>query len=320
MAATDETAVPSSRQSTRCGIVALIGRPNVGKSTLLNALLGQKLSIVSPRPQTTRNTIRGILTTDRTQVVFADTPGMQRRRDPLNRFMNQQALEGMHGVDCVVLVTEVDVAHGPDSCALHQDDRWVLNRIPQQGSNQNSPDLIIVVNKVDRLKSRDVLLPLLERWQAEGYSCLVPMSAKNSDGVDRVLTEIVARMPVGPHLYPPDTLTDRAERFVVAELIREQVFNRCRQELPYAVAVEIEAFEERHSRDDVVIDAVIHVEREGQKAIIIGKKGEMLGAIGAAARQQVGVLLDCLVHLRLRVHVERDWTRFAATRRRFGYD
>jgi len=313
--------------TTQAGFVAIVGRPNVGKSTLLNALIGTKIAIVSPRPQTTRNRILGVRTTGAVQAVYLDTPGIHRDRKNLNRFMVQEALASVDGVDCVLLVTEVDPrlleraadGHPP---GLHPDDAYVLQQVRSHLRAPKAAEqaLVIVVNKVDLVRDRGRILPLLASWSDAGFDRIVPISAKNGVGVDRLVTEIHAALPTGPHLYPTETLTDRAERFIAEELIREQVFARCRQELPYAAAVVVERFTERAEAGDVVIEAVIHVERDGQKAILIGKRGSMIKAIGTAAREEIGRLLGCTVHLTLSVHVQEDWTRSPAARRRFGYE
>jgi GTP-binding protein Era len=312
---------------TRSGFVALIGRPNVGKSTLLNAILGEKLAIVSPRPQTTRNRILGVLTRDNVQLTLLDTPGIHRRRNTINRYMVQQAIDALADVDLVVLVTEVSPKHLPDipasssslpaAASLHPEDGYVLEQIKQH--NPSAP-ILVVINKVDLVKDPAALLPLIERWQKQGYDDIVPISALKENGVERVLDEMCSRLPVGEHLYPEDMLTDRAERFLVAELIREQVFLQCQQEIPYATAIDVERFEERAERSEILIQARIYVERDGQKAIVIGQRGARIKEVGSKAREEISRLLGCNVHLLLEVQVARDWTRVPGQRRRFGYE
>ncbi|MCB9558682.1 MAG: GTPase Era [Deltaproteobacteria bacterium] len=303
--------------STRAGFCTLFGRPNVGKSTLLNALLGSKVAIVSHRPQTTRNRILGVRTEGDDQLVVIDTPGVHRRRANLNRFMVQEALGSLAGIDTAVLVTEV----ARDAAAIHAEDRYALELLSTHLAEDQvqRQQIVVVVNKIDRLTDKRLLLPLIEAWHAQGLQRIVPISALQKDGIDALWREITSTLPHGPHLYAQDMLTDRAERFLAAELVREQVFHRCRQELPHAVAVEVEAFDERKD-GEVAISALIHVERESQKAIVIGKGGTMIKAIGEAARAAIGELLGCTVHLRLQVHVEPDWTHNPASRRRFGYE
>ncbi len=306
----------------RAGSAVIVGRPNVGKSTLLNRILGEKIAIVSHHPQTTRNRVLGVRTLGGNQLVLIDTPGIHRKRANLNRFMVQEALESLHGVDCVVLMTEVassleEVAAEEVRPVLHPEDMYVLEQIQLQ---EVSAPVVVAINKIDRLQDRRKLLPLMAGWHERGFEALVPIAARDGDGVDALLDEVIARLPEGPFLYPEDMLTDRAERFLAAELIREQVFERCRQEIPYSTAVEVIRFEDRPERKDVRLEAVIHVERESQKAILIGKGGASIKAIGTAAREQIGRLLDCKVHLQLTVHVETNWTRSPTARRRLGYD
>jgi GTP-binding protein Era len=299
-------------------MIAIVGRPNVGKSTLLNAFLGMKLAIVSRRPQTTRNRILGVRTIETDQLVFVDTPGIHRRRSNINRFIVQQALEGVVGVDCIVLVTEVlGPRQAVKETSLHADDHYVLGEVLKIARDV---PLVVAINKIDRLKDRQMLLPVIDRWQQAGYHCIVPVSANQEDGLDRLLRELRERLPAGPHLFPEEMLTDQAERFIAAEFIREQVFVQSREEVPYSTAVEIERFEERMEQADVVIEAAIYVERESQKAILIGHRGGRVKEIGSRARQQIGELLDCPVHLQLTVRVADDWTKNPAERRRFGYE
>jgi GTP-binding protein Era len=315
-------------QQGAVGVAAIVGRPNVGKSTLLNALLGQKIAIVSPRPQTTRNRILGVRTWDGNQLVLVDTPGIHRRRANLNRFMVREAIESLHGVDCVLLLTEIAPPRGEGGPeALDPEDAYVLEQVQEQlarpdagAARELAGRVIVVLNKLDRLRDRRPLLPLMAGWRDRGFEALVPISALTGEGIPALLEEIVLRLPRGPQLYPDDMLTDRSERFLCGELIREQVFQRAGQEVPYSVAVEIERFEERPERGDVMIEAIIHAERESQKAILVGKGGQQIKAIGTAARNEISRLLACKVHLRLTVHVERNWTHSPGARRKLGYD
>jgi GTP-binding protein Era len=295
----------------------------VGKSTLLNRILGDKLAIVSPRPQTTRNRILGIRTYDgRDQLMLLDTPGIHRRRGQLNRFMVKEALDSLEQVDCILLLTEVSGrpagSAGEDPGArLHPGDSFVLDQVRRR---EAGAPLVVVINKIDRLRDRGTLLPLMAAWGQRGFPHVVPISALRGDGTGRLVELVRGLLPAGPLLFPEEMLTDRAERFLVAEMIREQVFLRCRQELPYATAVEIERFDERPGRGDVMIEAAVIAERESQKPMLIGKGGAMIRDIGSAARAQIARLLGCEVHLRLRVRVEPGWTRSPASRRRLGYE
>ena len=304
--------------STQAGFCAIVGRPNVGKSTLVNALVGEKISIVSKRPQTTRNRILAIRTDGPSQLVLVDTPGIHRSRSQINRFLNREAIDALCGVDLVLLVTEVTA-----DATLEPEDEYVLKQI-QAGTPLTVPS-ILVLNKIDRLTDKQILLPTINRWRDEKlggkeFEEIVPVSALKRDGVELLYDQIRSRLPEGPHPYPGDILTDRAERFVAAELIREQIYRRCHQEVPYSVAIEIDRFEERPKQEDVVIDATIFVERESQKPILIGRGGSTIKSIGTSARQAIGRLLNCPVHVTLTVRVETNWTRTPSARRRFGYE
>jgi GTP-binding protein Era len=313
-----------SGETTCAGFAALVGRPNVGKSTLLNALLGQKVAIVSHRPQTTRNRILGVRTEAQRQVVLVDTPGIHHRRDNLNRFLVREAFEALEGQDAIVLVTEVDPkrlqpprGNELPRVEISRQDEYVLEQVRERSGKT---PILLVINKIDLLADRSLLLPLIERWAARGFEHIVPISAQGDDGVEAVFEQMAQLMPEGPLLYPADTLTDRAERFLVGELIREQVFTQCREEIPYATAVEVERFEERRERGDVQIDAVIFVERDSQKGIVVGAGGSRIKTIGSNARVEISKLLGCPAHVRLTVRVSPDWTRRLAERRRFGYE
>src|SRR5262245_47468409 len=303
--------------NTVAGTVAILGRTNVGKSTLLNRIVGEKLAIVTPKPQTTRNRITGVYNGDRGQIVFVDTPGVHGAKKGLNRFMVDEAMGVIPDVDAALLVIDVDVAAnvgagkggaaGPEQAILRE---LVEARRP----------VALAVNKVDTLKAKSLLLPLLERWgQNEALRAIVPVSATKGTNVDRLIGELWALLPAGPPLYGPEMLTDRSERFLAAELIREQLFLGLRQEIPYAVAVVIEEWEERADKGDVVISATIVVEREGQRAIILGKKGSMIRELGTKARGAISDLLQRPAHLKLHIKVHPDWTTSADALARYGY-
>ena len=303
----------------RAGTVVILGAPNVGKSTLLNCLLGEKLAIVSPRPQTTRNRILGVWTGEvegsrgsqvsRGQIAFLDTPGMHEPRSALGRFMVQEALAALGDADVIVLVVEAAPSHGRDQTEA---------RILAQCRASGRP-LVLALNKVDRLRDKRLLLPLLQTWSERGpFAALVPISATKSLGLTDLLREILAVLPSGSPPHDADTLTDRSERFLAAELIREQLFLRLRQEIPSAVAVVIDHWEARRT-GDVVIDASILVEREPQKAIVVGKGGAMIRDVGTAARTEITQLLGRPAHLRLHVKVAPHWTDTAEGIARLGY-
>jgi GTPase len=290
----------------RSGYVGLVGRPNVGKSTLLNQILGQKLSIVSRRPQTTRNRILGIHNQDDAQVLFLDTPGIHPAGGKLlNRRMVDQALGALDDVDLVVLL--VDVQREPTP----RDDGIVLERILAKGR-----PVLLVPNKID-LVEKERLLPLMGAWsQAADFEAVIPISAKSGNGVSVLLEQLIKRLPQGPAWFPKDQITNVTERFVVGELIREQAFRSLDREVPYSIAVEVEEFEEEPSR--VRVMARIWVERDSQKGIVIGKGGQMLKRIGTGARREIGRLLGARIRLDLTVGVDPQWTHRRQAVERFG--
>ena len=297
---------------TVAGTVAILGRPNVGKSTLLNALVGEKLAIVTPKPQTTRNRIVGVWNGPAGQIVFVDTPGVHGSKKALNRFMVQEALGTIESVDAALLVVDAgDRRPG-------NEEREILRELKAA-----KRPTVLAVNKVDKVKDKSALLPLLAEWeQVSTFAALVPISALKHKNLDPVVAELVKLLPEGPPLYGPEMLTDRTERFLAAELIREQVFLLTFQELPYAVAVDIESWEERSRQDgtnDVVVEATILVERESQKAIAVGKGGAMIRDVGTRARAAITELLQRPAHLKLHVEVHPDWTTSAEALARYGY-
>jgi len=282
----------------RCGVVAIAGRPNVGKSTLLNRLLGTKIAIVTPKPQTTRDRILGILTLPGAQVLFHDTPGIHLPTKALNRRMVRLAEEALADADLVLLVSDL---HDPRTCL--EQEAQVLDRIRAAGR-----PTLLVLNKIDLCRKAD-LLPCMERWRSAGLDVQVPVSAKTGDGLDRLLAEVTMRLPPGPSLYPEDDLSDRPVRYLASEIIREKVFLSTRQEIPYSTAVTIDQFEEPPPPRAIQIDATIHVEKDSQKPIVIGRSGAMLKRIGTAARQELEALLERPVMLRLFVRVDEQWTQ-----------
>jgi GTP-binding protein Era len=288
----------------RCGTIALIGRPNVGKSTLLNALLGQKLSITSRKPQTTRHALRGVLTTRTAQFIFVDTPGFQsRHRSALNRAMNRSVLGALESVDVSILVVE--------ATRFGAEDRALLKLAPP------GTPLVLVVNKID-LTDAEGLLPFLKKAEREaGFSEIVPVSARRRKGLDELLRALERHLPEQPAIHSEDDLTDRNERFLAAELLREKLFRHLGDELPYGAGVEIEKFEEQGALRR--IHAAIIVEKESHKAIVIGSRGEKLKAIATAARVDMEKLFGGKVFLRAWVRVRGGWTEDEAAVRRLGY-
>jgi GTPase len=294
------------KKSFKSGFVALIGRPNVGKSTLLNAVLGEKIAIISDKPQTTRNRILGIKNHPRGQIIFLDTPGIHRSKSRLNQSMVKLALATYNEVDLICLLIE---ANYPD----HEENDFILETL-----DKIRKPVFLIINKIDLVR-KDEILPVIERYsQSRPFGQIIPISALKGDGKEILLDEIIAVLPAGPALFPEDMITDLPERFLAGELIREKVFQRTRQEIPYATAVVVEEFKEKEDKNLVVIKATIQVERESQKGILIGEKGRMLKEIGSQAREEIEALLGTKVFLELWVRVEKDWREDPRALRRLG--
>ncbi len=292
--------------SFRSGFVSIIGRPNAGKSTLLNSILGEKVSIVSPKPQTTRNVIRGIKNIEDCQIVFLDTPGIHKGRGLLNEFMVKAALQSLKDVDAVIYLVEAGRISG--------DDRFII-----EGLKKLDCPVILGINKIDTIDKREAL-PLIDTFsKLFTFKDIVPISALKGDGVDTLLKIVSGLLPEGPKYFPDDILTDQPERFVVAEIVREKVFRFTHEEVPYSTAVAVERFEEKKGGSLVSISATITVERDSQKAIVIGKKGVMLKKIGTAAREDIEKLLGARVFLELFVRVQEEWTKKPGALKEFGY-
>ena len=292
----------------RSGFVALIGKPNVGKSTLLNAWAGQKIAIVSEKPQTTRHRIRAILTRPDAQIIFVDTPGIHEPRHKLGEFMVATATRAVPDADLVLFV--VDASRPPA-----KEDQVIAELVRKKG---RSPT-IIALNKVD-LVTPDALKARRSEYGALlEDALLIPISATRGDNRTELLSATIAQLPPGPRYYPADQVTDQEERFIVAELIREQILRHLHQEVPHAVAVMVEEFRERPEKDLVYISANVFVERESQKGIIIGGGGRQLKRIGRAARQEIEHFLERRVYLDLWVKVKRKWRKDENELRRLGY-
>ncbi len=295
----------------RSGIAALIGRANVGKSTLLNQLLGMKLSIVSPRPQTTRNRIMGVVTEPGWQVAFVDTPGLWRGSEqrPLQRRMLREAQDALVDVDLAVVLVDPQREEDP-----------TRNRLLLETLDGAGVPAVLAINKIDLLKRRDALLPVIEAYAAaDRFAAIVPICARSGENVDRLVEEIRALLPEGDPLFPEEMLTDVSERFLCAEIIREKVFRLTGQEVPYATAVEIQQFDETERDRIVRVHARVVVEREGQQRIVIGKKGSKIREIGTAARRDIERLLGTKVFLDLRVSQARDWSSKPGAVERLGH-
>ncbi|BDG06514.1 GTPase Era [Anaeromyxobacter oryzae] len=300
----------------RAGFVAIVGRPNVGKSTLLNRVLGEHVAIVSPRPQTTRTRILGVHNLPGAQIAFFDTPGLHRAKGALNRRMVETALQTLAEVDAVLMLVEAGT--GPEGrVEIGEATRWAAEEVKRSGK-----PAILGISKMDRAP-RETLLPVIDAYKdLHAWAEIVPFSGLTGENVDHLVEVLVQHLPESEApLFPADVLTDQAERQLAAEYVREQVMLQTRQEIPYAVAVEIEEFDESERRDGrglVRIAALIYVERESQKAIVIGKGGAMLKTIGTAARKRLERLLGCKVFLSLVVKVEERWSERDATLRRLG--
>ena len=280
----------------RSGSVAILGRPNAGKSTLMNRLLAEKVAIVSDKPQTTRHRLVGILSTERGQMVFYDTPGVHRPLHRLNRQMVRHAMDALNDADVACLL--VDAAQKPG-----KGDAYVLDVIAKAKEPR-----ILVLNKIDRIGDKSRLLPLIERYAKTGlFTALVPVSALTGDGCDRLLDVLWDKLPEGPPLYDPELLTIHPERFLAAERIREKVLELTTEELPYSTAVVLERWEEDAEKGLTRIYATILVERPGQKKIVVGRQGQMIKAIGTAARLDLEEFLERRVYLDLHVRVEPGW-------------
>jgi len=293
----------------KVGYVAIVGRPNVGKSTLLNRLVGQELSIVSPRPQTTWHRILGIKNLPGAQILFFDTPGIHKSDALFNQNLIRSAERAIADADAILWLIDATDAD-------HPDDQLILLKLQQE---QPKAPVFLAVNKVD-LVAKPLLLPLIDHWQTlHSFAEIVPISAANGDNVDRLEALLVRSMPVGHPFYPPEDLTDRPERFFIAEILRGQAFALLRQELPYAVAVEVNIVHARGGQDLIDVDATLYVEKESQKGIVIGSGGQMLKRIGAAARPAIEELLGARVFLKLYVKVEEAWRKDAKILKRFGY-
>lgn len=299
---------PSTSPEHRSGFVSLVGRPNVGKSTLLNRLLGQKMAIVSPRPQTTRNRITGIKTLPGAQVVFVDTPGLGAPPGRFGEFMIRTALRALEDVDLICLVGEA--TEEPEAL-----DARVLGAL----AGVQGP-AILALNKVDLVSPKERLLPLIDAYRVRHpFREIVPISATAGTNVDRLEAAILEALPPGPAYYPEGTTTDQPETFFVAEIIREKLFLLTREEVPHASAVRVEELTERPGGELLYIRAVIFVEREPQKAIVIGEGGRMLKRIGQAARRELEAFFGIKVYLELQVRVRWHWRRDERALREFGY-
>ncbi len=294
----------------RSGFISIIGRPNVGKSTLLNAIVGEKIAITTHKPQTTRNKIMGIRNLagkDPGQLIFLDTPGIHRARTPLNRAMVEAATGTFGSVDLLLLVVEAGEAP-------HPEDRYIIEAL-----GKTALPAILVINKID-LVLKPLLLPLIDAFRhLHPFREIVPLSALKGDGVEELVRRLRDLLPEGPIYFPEEMMTDRSERFIAAEIVREQITLLTHKEIPYSTAVVVDAFKEDEAKNLIRISATIHVAKDSQKGILIGKKGAMLRRIGMKARIEMERFFAAKVFLELFVRVQKDWTTDPRMLREFGY-
>ncbi len=304
--------IDQENKPIRSGMVAIVGPPNAGKSTLMNGLLEQKISIVSPKPQTTRNRILGIMNGPEYQIVLLDTPGLHKAREPLNQEMVRIAMDSLHEVDAVLYMIDVSLPL-PEKLKAEKGEELAGYM------EQVRCPVILVLNKVDLLDKEKLLAMIGAYAELFPFHAVIPMSALTGDGTDRLLAELLSVLPLGPRYYPEDIPTDATERFLVAEIIREKVFLLTGQEVPYSTAVLIESFKEDAEKGLITIHAVIVLERDSQKGIVIGKGGLKLKGIGTAARKDIEKLLDQKVLLKLWVKVRKNWSRDEKFLRELGF-
>lgn len=295
-----------TKQGFRSGFISIIGRPNMGKSTLINALLGEKMVITSNKPQTTRNQIQCVLTRPDAQLVFIDTPGIHKPNDKMGEYLVQAAYNALNDVDVVLFMVDAKFSPG-------KGDEFIFNQI--QGID--SP-VLVVLNKTDEIASDQIPTRVGEYERFTGKP-VIPISALKETNLNELVERIIALLPEGPLYYPEDMITDQIEQFIVAEMIREKIFHLTRDEVPHSVAVEIEEFVERTNENKIYIRATIYVERDSQKGILIGKNGGMLKKIGQLAREDIEGLLAIPVFLELWVKVNKDWREREAVLKRLGY-
>jgi GTP-binding protein Era len=301
------TDIPEQYTGFKSGYVSILGAPNAGKSTLLNHILGEKISITSKKPQTTRNRILGVLHRSTSQMIFFDTPGVFEAKDKLNVRIVDAAFAALGDADVVLAMVDVSK---PDPNA----ERYLVKKL----RNQNRP-VILALNKIDLIE-KSGLLEIITKWsKVYGFKDVVPISARHGTQVDDLIATMEKVLPAGPPFFPEDTLTDVSERFIVAELIREQIFRLTGEEIPYATAITVDTFKEKKEGRLVSIEATIHLERGSQKGIIIGKNGAKLKQIGTRSREQIEQLLGTQVFLKLFVRIQKNWRKDTKAIRRFGY-
>lgn len=297
----------TSSSSFQSGFVAIVGRPNVGKSTLLNAVVGQKVAIMSNRAQTTRHTIRGVVTSETSQIIFIDTPGIHKPRHRLGEYMVEAAEGTLREVDLVLFVVD---ATEPN----HEADKYVLEKLV----GLTTP-VFLVINKVDAVVKPQVLQMMANYQSQYPFVEILPVSAKDGTQLDILQTEIAKRLPAGPKYYPDDMLTDHPEQFIISETIREKVIHLTHEEIPHSVMVDIEQLERRADGNTVYVHAIIYTERDSQKGILIGKQGRMLKRVGELARTELERLFGNKMYLELWVKVKKDWRNEPSLLKRWGF-
>ena len=296
------------KEQYKSGFVSIIGRPNVGKSTFLNKVIGQKIAIMSDKPQTTRNKVQGVYTEDNAQVVFIDTPGIHKPKHKLGDFMMKVAQNTLKEVDIILFMINAEEGYG-------RGDEFIIERL----KTTNTP-VFLVINKIDQIHP-DQLLPLIQKYKdLYPFKEIIPISALQGNNVPTLVDQIKNYLPAGPQYYPADQVTDHPERFIVTELIREKVLHLTREEIPHSIAVVMDSMERREGGNTVYVSATIIVERDSQKGIIIGKQGSMLKEVGKRARTDIEGLLGSKVFLELWVKVQKDWRNKASQLRDFGFN
>jgi len=295
-----------NKELSKCGTISVVGRTNVGKSTLINKLLGEKVFITSRKPQTTRNRILGISTKDNSQAIYIDTPGVHQGEErALNKYMNKVAFNSLNGVDTILFVVE--------RLKWTNQDQLILDRLPVDDA-----EVILVINKVDQLLNKEDLLPYMQEASTKySFSEMIPISALKNKNVDKLQDLIFSKLPEGEHSYPRDQIADVPEKFLVSELIREKCITRLGDELPYRISVMIDNF--KRSKKIIDISAILYVEKNTQKGILVGHQGQKLKSIGTSARKDIENFLDSKVMLRLWVKVKKDWTNDSSLMASLGY-
>ncbi|MCM3788462.1 GTPase Era [Domibacillus indicus] len=291
----------------KSGFIAIIGRPNVGKSTFLNRVIGQKIAIMSDKPQTTRNKVQGVLTTENAQMVFIDTPGIHKPKHKLGDFMMKTAVNTLKEVDLILFMINAEEGFGGG-------DEFIIDKL----KDVKTP-IFLVINKIDRIHPDKLMELIVQYKEFLPFAEIVPISALEGNNVDRLLEQVEKMLPEGPQYYPADQVTDHPERFIVSELIREKVLHLTREEVPHSIAVVIDKISKRDGKDMIDVMATIIVERDSQKGIVIGKQGALLKEIGKRSRRDIEHLLGSKVFLELWVKVQKDWRNKAANLRDFGF-